>query len=698
MPAPTALMEPEPPTTRTQRVQELSASNACYYFNGSNAQVASCLSGRRAIAPSTAAHRFGGPVLSRDQAGGTSADVPFASLAPIATDFRATRLTAVVASLSARARGLAGSDMSKDQAGGTSADVPSASLVPVGIDRDATESAATDLGDAPYVEFIRTLEENPDAEYNLLVAPPGLMMRGYIQCALSELLPAYLDGRTPRTGDDPERDLDALHPRHATRRSMRIYEMRLKKAASLEQAPSTPPHPSQRFLSRRLPHSLCPEMEQNDGELLILSGGWRDVTVTRSTASLPSTSQALATRQNPPSIPRFVSQDSASKVAETKKTHRGRRRPIYKWDRIVYDSCSSSTCWQGSTPPIIACQEIDRLYYAEPRARGLHPYLKYFYPVPYLTGTDPQEERGTIFVDRTGAIFMYRSFQSQLSASRADEIEHAHNVLVGNDLECPDLAVSNRNNPRGPHLPIIIGYHRQSAVEPDETRWHKNHRDRVETFRNLPIVICMIGLVRDIVTILFPGIAARFLADAQWHKGRYGIAPMFGLFWNLCLNACFRGRRRIHCGPHADRKNQIGVCVLLIYVLKGFNFNHSQRTWLVIWEAGFAVQLPPWTLAIYPSALFYHFNVDVDEIEFATTAGNVRPTRGNSRPIVDGDDRGRGSFAFFNQSTMRQGPATGYDTIKEAKAHGLSGVVDFGESIQEAFERHLVLQSITPID
>jgi hypothetical protein len=70
------------------------------------------------------------------------------------------------------------------------------------------------------------------------------------------------------------------------------------------------------------------------------------------------------------------------------------------------------------------------------------------------------------------------------------------------------------------------------------------------------------------VTIMFPGVAARFLADARWHEERYGIKPLFGLFWNMCINAWFPGQKGIHCDPHADKKNQIGVCVLFIYVLK----------------------------------------------------------------------------------------------------------------------------------
>lgn len=40
-------------------------------------------------------------------------------------------------------------------------------------------------------------------------------------------------------------------------------------------------------------------------------------------------------------------------------------------------------------------------------------------------------------------------------------------------------------------------------------------------------------------------------------------------------------------------------------------FNHTQRSWLVIWEAGVIVELPPWVIAAYPSSLFVHFNIDI---------------------------------------------------------------------------------------
>jgi hypothetical protein len=177
--------------------------------------------------------------------------------------------------------------------------------------------------------------------------------------------------------------------------------------------------------------------------------------------------------------------------------------------------------------------------------------------------------------------------------------------------------------------------------------------------------------ISDLVELVFPGAAARFKADTAWHKAKYDIELLFGLFWNLCLNARFRGQRCIHCKPHADAKNVIGICALLIFILSDGGrhllrfplrkltlppdkFNDTQRTWLVLWEAGVAIQLPPWTPALYPSAILYHFNVDVDgsfffvslfnladlstEIEFVTADGTAPPTRENSRPIVNGDD------------------------------------------------------------
>ena len=129
--------------------------------------------------------------------------------------------------------------------------------------------------------------------------------------------------------------------------------------------------------------------------------------------------------------------------------------------------------------------------------------------------------------------------------------------------------------------------------------------------------------------LAFPGIAERFRCCASWHKERHGIEPMFGLFWNFCLNGIFIDQKRVHCKPHADSKNPIGVCALMTYITWGCvyfcyfhkfvtliafiaKFNHTVHSWLVIWEAGVIIQLPPWVVFIYPSSLFYHFNIDIN--------------------------------------------------------------------------------------
>lgn len=43
----------------------------------------------------------------------------------------------------------------------------------------------------------------------------------------------------------------------------------------------------------------------------------------------------------------------------------------------------------------------------------------------------------------------------------------------------------------------------------------------------------------------------------------------------------------------------------------GTSFDHTRFSWLVIWEAGVIIELPPWVALLYPSSLFFHFNVDV---------------------------------------------------------------------------------------
>jgi hypothetical protein len=88
--------------------------------------------------------------------------------------------------------------------------------------------------------------------------------------------------------------------------------------------------------------------------------------------------------------------------------------------------------------------------------------------------------------------------------------------------------------------------------------------------------------VSSVVRLIFPGVAERFLRSAQWHKEKYGIMPLFDLFWNFCVNGLFPGQKRVHCQPHTDSKNVVGVCVLVIYQIPGILFTFLLQPALVL--------------------------------------------------------------------------------------------------------------------
>jgi hypothetical protein len=110
---------------------------------------------------------------------------------------------------------------------------------------------------------------------------------------------------------------------------------------------------------------------------------------------------------------------------------------------------------------------------------------------------------------------------------------------------------------------------------------------------------------------------------------------------------------------------------------------------------------------MYPSSLFYHFNIDVHgeltlfrndktaftdfspDIKFVTTDGTERPTRKTAKPLTEGDEHGRGSMVFFNQASMYAASETGCGTLGSAKLAGKTGQSDYRITAQEAFEQYL---------
>lgn len=92
------------------------------------------------------------------------------------------------------------------------------------------------------------------------------------------------------------------------------------------------------------------------------------------------------------------------------------------------------------------------------------------------------------------------------------------------------------------------------------------------------------------------------------------------------------------------------------------------------------VELPPGVVAIYPSSLFFHFNIDIAgewaptpfvgeqsftgllDITFHRTTSATPPTRETALPLNRKGGSGRGSIVFFNQATMFQSSELGYGT------------------------------------
>lgn len=135
----------------------------------------------------------------------------------------------------------------------------------------------------------------------------------------------------------------------------------------------------------------------------------------------------------------------------------------------------------------------------------------------------------------------------------------------------------------------------------------------------------------DFLHTCFPEIVARYKRCHEYIKTRYGINPMYGLFYNFCLNGAWPGKTdRVYCEPHVDWKNiAIGVCLVFVYgelimakscysctKFRRFtgNFDHRRKAWLVIWEAGVIIEIPAGVFVAYPSSLFYHFNWDIGTI------------------------------------------------------------------------------------
>ncbi|KAJ7583985.1 hypothetical protein C8J56DRAFT_1054507 [Mycena floridula] len=293
-------------------------------------------------------------------------------------------------------------------------------------------------------------------------------------------------------------------------------------------------------------------------------------------------------------------------------------------------------------------------------------------------------------------------------------------VLV-DDVSARDSGIKYKpgeENVRGNHFSSNFGMDRQNKQTVDFTAFHKANQEALNT---LMIKDGPIHQVTTVMTRLFENEFPQLNARYRQCAANLGIAAkdMFGPFFNFCINSSLsaeqiekneeskkkkkkkpkKGKKkkpveRVHCLPHVDWKNlAIGICILFIY---GY-FNSKARCWLVIWEAKVIVELPMGVFFMYPSAVCFHCNVDICDVEFVMTHNGELPTRENSVPL-DGCG-GRGSFVWFNQATMFQSGELGLEstmtaeleklgvrTVAQAKALGVDLTCDVKEMLaQEMF-------------
>ncbi|TFK72417.1 hypothetical protein BDN72DRAFT_894773 [Pluteus cervinus] len=347
---------------------------------------------------------------------------------------------------------------------------------------------------------------------------------------------------------------------------------------------------------------------------------------------------------------------------------------------LVQDARVGGTGWMGAKMDPKQRERIANAW----RDHKIEAYLKEFKPV------QADLRKTVVFVDGQEVPFLARTDQPTWIANESgpELVQLSLDILVDSIRVQPKHQKKGSKKqipPRGPHEPIIIGHDRPYDCKPSLSKYHRERLERLQAYIDSIPMKDICKWLRGVLERLFPGTLKRYDRNAAWHFERYGIKRLFDPFWNFCFNACYSGQDRVHCRPHTDHKNIVGVCVVIPYLLPDSKFDYKRRSWLVIWEAGVIIEMPPWTAAIYPSSLFFHFNIDIQDIEFIETYGDSLPERKASEP---GDEKGRGSMVFFNQASMFQSSELDFDTVAAAKLAGHNGATDFPADVQAAFQKY----------
>ncbi|KAI0085346.1 hypothetical protein BDY19DRAFT_996879 [Irpex rosettiformis] len=290
------------------------------------------------------------------------------------------------------------------------------------------------------------------------------------------------------------------------------------------------------------------------------------------------------------------------------------------------------------------------------------------YQLVYYNTSD---QLATRILDASGRLFIYRSrlseWQRKLLPSLASAIkDFTEMTQVSED--------DHANNKRGSHKFCIAGIDRQSKEKPAECNWHRKGRNSL-ALQNLfqtEAMQAFNSIASDLVRRHFPKIASRMEGAHKSLQQKYGIPDSpFGLFHNFCINSPVfeEGIEDVFCIPHTDAQNAtILVCAVLVYYYGQCHTNADERIWLVFWDTGIIMQVPAGVFVIYPSALFLHFNVHIEDVLMVTKDGSF-PTRENTIPFRESsrENGGRGSIVRFTQASMFISAELPADSIKQAE-------------------------------
>ncbi|EJD33776.1 hypothetical protein AURDEDRAFT_131511 [Auricularia subglabra TFB-10046 SS5] len=302
--------------------------------------------------------------------------------------------------------------------------------------------------------------------------------------------------------------------------------------------------------------------------------------------------------------------------------------------------------WRGAVPHQLLRQL--RRVWATPQLKELLQHITFL----------PYKGVNTAVSDTHGRMVLYRTTPiSQHSAGMEAVVEDFASESYQFARMCPIKTGDRRHNKRGEHYACVAGHHRQYAQIPYETRFQREYAEQIDWYfrpQGPAARVTWADYLTRVIEARFPAIAQRMRNNHDWHKEKHGITPKFGLFWNYCVNtpSVEGGVRRVFCRPHVDAMNcAVLLCAVFTFWSKGAEWlGEEEWSWLVVWELGIAIQLPRGSFLLYPSALFFHFNVRI-----VKCPKGQHPTEQNSSELPKEDGQwigGRGSSVWFTQSTM----------------------------------------------